>query len=340
MERKNEMKRLSLLVIISCVLLATPLFSAELSPELREKADHALQSLDDTIMRINSGICRITGKTIRPNGDVIDDDIMIAFDYGANLYRFENGDLKRTLLTPEYFYEVWNLNTDHVSVKKSLASAPKATSMHCHHIDVRDIFRFVPVGAIKPNAYQESEFHLQNKEIIKVGYEELANGLIKVTTASPPTVSDTEHREYFLDKNNGYTVRQIERSVGYTYELSWKKINQTWVPVSYVFKSGPKYGNFGDEWKIDWEQVNEKVDETFFDLEEMLADQEYDANIYSGKPGSPGDVIGKVSNESPLSETASSSENVSYFRYFLVAVGVILILLAFGKKIYDRKRRA
>jgi hypothetical protein len=338
------MKRLSLSVIISCVLLATPLFSAELSPELREKADHALQSLDDTIMRINSGICHITGKTIMPEGDVIDDDIMIAFDYGANCYRFENGDLKRTLLTPEYFYEVEDLNTDRVSVRRRSASDPQSRSWPCHHIDVRNIFRYVPLGPYKPNDYQESEFHLQNKEIIKVGYEELADGLIKVTTVTPPTASFTEYREYFLDKNNGYTVRQIKRSVGYSYELSWEKINQTWVPVSYVFDSGTRYGIFGVEWKIDWEQVNEKVDETFFDLEEMLADQEHDAYMYSEELGSPATFVGKVGNNEdwarkPLPETASPSKNVSFFRYFLVAAGLTMILLALGKKFYDKKTK-
>ena len=332
------------MVIISCVLLATPLFSAELSPELRKKADHALQSLDDTIMRMNSGICRITGKTINPNGEVIDDDILIAFDYGANLYRFDNGDLKRTLLTPEYFYEVSALHTPFVAVNRSPASDPLSTGWPCCFVDIQYLYRFTVVGTYKPKKYQESEFHLRNKDIIKVGYEELPNGLIKVTTVTPPTTSsgmDPEYEEYLLDKNNGYTLLKLKRSGGYTYELSWKKINQTWVPVSYVFDSGTKYGIFGVEWKIDWEQVNEKVDETYFDLEEMLADQEEGAWLLTEERGSSPVITGKVGKGAMmLPEIASPSKNVSYFRYFLVAAGLILILLALGKKFYDRKRRA
>jgi hypothetical protein len=59
-------------------------FAAELTTNLKQKADILLYSIDDTIMQINSGVCRITGKTVEPGGNVINDDILIAFDYNKN----------------------------------------------------------------------------------------------------------------------------------------------------------------------------------------------------------------------------------------------------------------
>lgn len=333
MKKKTEPPRFCVLALIGCVLWTVCAFSADLSSQERQKADEALQNFDATIMRIKSGVCRIVGKTTEPNGNVIDDDIFIAFDYDAKLYRFDNGDLKRALLTPEFFYEVWNLNTNGVSVKKSPASAPEATSVHCRLVDVQNLFRFVPVGPHRPNAYRESAFHLQNKEVTKVAYEELPDGFVKVTTSTPPDAPVAERTEYLLDQKNGWTPTQIKRDCGYTFDLSWKKIDETWVPVSYRFQSGPKFGDFGVEWKIDWEQVGGKVDDAFFDLDEALADQENGAIIFDAST-----IVGKIGGGTPLPETARSAKP-SYFRYVLIAAGAILILLVLGKKICGRKTR-
>jgi hypothetical protein len=327
------------LMVWGCALLATPLFAEDLSLELQKKADYALQGFDDTLMRINSGICRITGKTIGTNGKVIEDDIFIAFDYNAHFYRFENGNLKRALLTPEFFYEIWHLNTPGVSVKRSSASAPEATSIHCMLVDIQNIFRFVPVGPHKPYAYQQSAFHLKNKDIKKVNYEELSNSLVRVRVVTPPEVLIPEYTEYIVDKNNGYTVQQIKRSVGYVFELSWKNINQTWVPVAYVFKAGPKFGNFGVEWKIEWEQVNGKIDPKMFSLDEVLADQEDGAIMLSEELGSPPIIIGKVGKGAPLPELLPPKSDYSMFRYTLIILGIIMIIASIIKKIYDWRVR-
>jgi hypothetical protein len=328
------------LIVLGYALFAVPLFAEELSPELQKKADSVFQGFDDTIMRINSGVCRITGKTIEPNGNKIDDDIFIAFDYNANFYSFENGNLKRALLTPEFFYEIWHPNTSSVSVKRSSASSPESTSAFCYLVDIQNIFTFIPVGPHKPYAYQQSVFHSQNNDIIKTNYEELTNGLVKVTTVTPPSVIIPEHAEYIVDKNKGYTVQQIKRDVGYVFELSWKNINQTWVPVAYVFKSGPKFGNFGVEWKIEWEQVNRKVDPKMFDLEEVIADQEDGAIMLSGELGSPPLIIGKVGKGfSPLPEKLPPKSNYRLLRYTLIVLGLIMIIISIGKKIYDWRTR-
>jgi hypothetical protein len=59
-----------LLVVLLNTILVVDLFAAELTPDLKQKADILLRGIDDTIMRINSGVCRIVGETVRPGGEV------------------------------------------------------------------------------------------------------------------------------------------------------------------------------------------------------------------------------------------------------------------------------
>jgi hypothetical protein len=325
------MLRNSLLVVLIGVMLATCSFAGDLTPELKQKADMVFQGFDDTIMRINSGVCRITGKTVEPGGNVINDDILIAFDYNKHFYRFDNGKLKRTLLTLDYFYEVWHPDTYGMSVKRSPASDPKATSVFCFLVDIQGVFCFVPVGSHKPYDYQKkSKFHKKNDSEKRINYEELTNGLIKVSTEIPKIALTAE---YFINKNNGYTMQQIKMSNGYTQDISWKNINQTWVPVAYVFKSG---ADFGVEWKIEWEQVNEKVDPKFFDLEEIVGDQEEGIPMFSEELGSPAIIIGQVGKGVTSIIDDQPKARYSYFRYFLITAGLIMMLIGLGKMAYDR----
>lgn len=48
---------------------------------------------------------------------------------------------------------------------------------------------------------------------------------------------------------------------------------------------------------------------------------------------------GHIASDRRIDVGRPCMERVSYFRYFLVTVGLILILLALGKKIYDRKTK-
>jgi uncharacterized membrane protein len=322
------MLRKFLLMAVVDVVLSINLFATELTPELKQKADMVFHGVDDTIMRINSGICRITGKTVEPGGNVINDDILIAFDYNNHFYRFDNGNLKKTLLTPDYFYEVWHPNDYAMSVKRSSAAAPDATSMFCLLVDIQNVFRFVPVGSHKPYAYQQLRFHKQNKEKI-TNYKELAKGLIKVTT-EVPIIGITS--EYLVNGNKGYTVEHIEMSNGYIRDISWKNINKTWVPVAYVFKSG---SDFSVEWKIEWEQVNEKVDPLFFSLEEMVGDQGGGIPMFSEELGDQSILIGQV-GKGVTSTTDQPKIKYPYLRYILITTGLILIVVALIKMAYDR----
>jgi hypothetical protein len=313
-------------------MLTVNSFAADLPLELKQKADMVFYGFDDTIMRINSGICRITGKTVIPSGEVINDNILIAFDYANHFYRFDNGNLKKTLLTPDYFYEVWHPNAYGMSVKRSPAAAPDATSIFCLLVDIQNIFCFVPVGPHKPLAYQHSKLHTQNREIMKTHYEELPNKLVKISTEATQSGIITD---YIFNKNNGYIIQQIKKNNGYISDISWKNINQTWVPIAYVFKSGL---NFSVEWKIEWEQVNEKVDPNFFNLEEMVGKQEEDVPILSAELGEPPIIIGRV-GKGVTSIIDQPKTKYPYLRSILIIAGLILIFISLCKMFYDRYKR-
>jgi len=329
------------LVTLGCALLFVPSLVAEVSSEERRKAELVFRGFDDTIMRINSGVCRIVGRTVEPNGNVIDDDILIAFDYGARFYRFDNGNLKRTLMTPDFYYEIWHPNTNHVSVMRSPAATPNVTSIHCRLVDIQSVFMFAPVGPKKPFSYQQSRFHQQVEGVTVTGYEELPNGLVRITRDIPqPPNAPRMYEEYIINRNEGYTIQQIKLSIGYTHETSWRNINQTWVPVAYVFSAGPRFGNFGVEWNIEWEQVNEEVDPRFFCLEELLADQEDGALMLSEELGGEPIILGRVGRGYGITPESFQSDSPTYFRHILMWLGILLIILGLGKMGYDYWKRA
>jgi hypothetical protein len=329
---KNYFLYLCLTVLVCNVILPVNLSADELPVELKNKADLTLQGFDDTIMRINSGICRITGTTVRPGNEIVNDDILIAFDYSNHYYRFDNGKLIRTLLTPDFYYELWGVNEPAASVRRSSVSDIKVSNGRCDFIDIQSLYCFVPVGTHGPNGYQKSVLHRQIKQLKKLDYKDNVNGLTSVTFEFPnpynydPPLTAT----YFINKTNGYTVQHIEYNCGYIMDISWKNINQTWVPIAYVLKTK---SNFNVEWKIEWEQVNEKVDAKFFDLDEMVADRTEDVPMLSEELDSP-IIIGKIGKDSkPLVE---QPQRLQYIRLFLIIAGLVLLFIGISKKGYDR----
>jgi hypothetical protein len=327
------MFRFILLFLLCCFILNNYIVADGLPLDENRKADTVFRGIDDMIMSLNSGICRISGTTIRPGGERINDEILIAFDYHQQFYRFDNGVRARTLLTPEYYYEVWNLNTPHVSIERSLATEPHV-SQWPNFVDIRALFMFVPVGPHRPNDYV---FLVHQKiDLFKsVHYEDLSNDLIKIKKEfpNPEGYAEPLSAEFIVNKANGYTVQYIEYSCGYKMEISWKQINQVWAPISYVQKSNE---GFGVEWKIDWESANTKIPSQYFLLEELVADQEYVPIISRelGKPVRIGAIGKSITSIKDLPKTS-----YPYMRSILIIAGLILMILAFIKMAYDRWKK-
>jgi hypothetical protein len=332
-EKEHFMMRYFLLAVLLGTVFVVSSFAVELTSDLKQKADMVFQGVDDMIMSLNSGICRITGTTIRPGGERINDEILIAFDYSKQLYRFDNGVRARTLLTPEYYYEVWNLNTLYVSIERSLAAEPHV-SPHPNFVDIRALFMFVPVGPHRPNDYI-SLIHQKIDLFKSVNYEKISNDLVKIKKEfpNPEGYADPLSAEFIVNIANGYTVQHIEYSCGYKMEISWKQINKVWVPIAYVQKSNE---GFGVEWKIDWEVTNKNISSQYFLLEELVADQE-SVPIISRELGNPVQ-IGTLGKD-VTSITDQPKIKYPYFRYILIITGLILMFIAFIKMVYDRWKK-
>ncbi|GHT15525.1 hypothetical protein FACS1894170_13050 [Planctomycetales bacterium] len=306
-----------------------------------------MTGVDDTVLRINAGVCRIRGKTESPSNNVINDDIFIAFDYQSHLYRFDNGDRGRSLFTHDTYYQVWGVASPSVSIDKSSAANPNISG-RLNYIDIQSAIFFVPVGPPKrPYSYLNSV--LRKKDFKCLEYQEFPNGLIHIKVELPrwgEMLADTQ--TYTVDTKNGYTLRGLEHSFGYVREISWENINNTWVPVSYVMgikkdsraeKQGTK---MSVNWKIDWEQVNEKVDPKYFDLKEIVADLgdpdlEQDIPIYSQELGQLL-RIGSVGKDSVI-EFEDLKHGYNYLNLTLVTIGGLLVFIPLCKMYYDRRKK-
>lgn len=338
--------------VFPAVLSAAAFLPAdELDPALKEKADKALQAVDETIMSLHSGVCRIWGKTVE-GSEAIEDDIYLLFDADANYYRFENGDLKRALLNKDYYYEVWApADPDGRSVRRSSSSDYTTTSTGCRIVDPLGLIFFTPGGNKRPFNYRESTFHAQNRDIEKIGYEEIEPHIFKVTTIEPP--GDAKWKfllEYHIDTQRGYTVNHIDMtalgltdcSIRHVHDITWKNINDTWVPTTYAFKSFNTGINPDEEhrrvnWKIEWESVNEAVDPGLFELETMLADLDGYAATFTNEPGSSPALLG-------VHELSDSFENprtrfgvLLWFRILILLAGTILVANGLRKLIISRR---
>ncbi|MBR2693941.1 MAG: hypothetical protein IKE69_06970 [Thermoguttaceae bacterium] len=320
-----------------------------LDSALKEKAEQALLGFDDMIMRLNSGECHITGKT-KGGTFNIEDDIAIAFDYSKNCYRFSNGSLKWALLTPDHFYEVWHPDKPGIaSVTRSSASDYKPTSAHCHVIDVQDIFRYIPVGPSKPFDYQESDFHRNIRETEVTDYEELPSGLIKIATAEGEGENQLI-REYYIDPKRGYTIPHWElKVVGIPYylyqvrDISWKKVNKTWVPTAYNLKGYVSEKETDKprttvDWKIEWKKVNEKIEPALFDVDEMLSDLKYGVTLTTTELGPEEVSLGWIAPDGSLKERHAQREKLSWFRIVFLSVGIIFIAAGLWRKILISRR--
>jgi hypothetical protein len=226
-KKKDFMIRCFLLVVLLNTIFVVNSLAAELTTDLQQKANVLLCGVDDMIMRINSGVCRIIGKTERPGGRVVNDDILIAFDYYKHFYRFDNGTLIKTLLTPDFYYELWNPGEQTASVKRSPATDMKVSNVFCDIVDVRYLFFFVPVGHRKPFEYQNSAFHKQIEKLKILNYEDMTNDLASVTIEyfNPYNYETPLIGKFVVNKTNGYTVQHIEYNNGVTVHGFFKKTN-------------------------------------------------------------------------------------------------------------------
>ncbi|MDR3108695.1 MAG: hypothetical protein LBU65_03265 [Planctomycetaceae bacterium] len=297
----------------------------EITPSMKKKVEMAFHGMDDSLLRINSGICRIVGHTTDSARNKKDENIFIAFDYSKKFYRCDN-EIIRSLLTHEYYYEIWTSEYYSPTAERYPFAERRIASM-LHMVDIQLIPFYSPIGVHLQYDYQEK--HRKRLFLHKLLLaDELPNNIlhIKFEMNRDPGYQSVQ-AEYWLSKKYDYLPVHTEYSFGCQCDISWKNINHTWVPETYSQKSDHGYGV---EWKIDWESVNEPVPHKYFDVT-LLTDEEIPlyTTLESGESVKIGKFGPKPAPPPPL------RPHVNWVGRFLMIAGTIMIIISIIKKIYD-----
>jgi hypothetical protein len=317
---------INILLVLIFILAGNTLFSAE--KNIEQNVLNTFHGMDDTLMRLRTGICHINGDTTR-NNEKQPENVTIIFDYNKGYYRVDRSDECRSLCTPEYYYEVWYPNRTNLTsgaTRQSL-SARKPSSL-AKPFDIQMLGFMSLVGPYWEDRY-ESDFQQSLFKEKSISYKQLSNGLVEIVTERIPLnpLVPLLKRKYWIATKQGYTLIKAEYDDIDTIEVSWKQVNNTWVPTSYKLTS---IQPFSAEWQIEWEQVNKPIPDKYFDPEQLsekpipLFSEELGKSIQIGMLGKNKDVIDQPKIKYP------------YFRYFLITTGLILIVIALIKMAYDR----
>jgi hypothetical protein len=302
--------------------------TADISTEDKQKVKNILAGLDDSRMRLNSGVCRIAGSSLR-GIESFDDDITVAFDYSKGFYRFDQGEDRRSLRTPDYYYEYLK---EHQMVTRQ-GTQTRSPLREISPFDIRNLGFFNFVGPYWKAEYATDErTNLFNDKPISI--KEL-NGIFEVTVERKASIPGYDFppiaRKYWIDSRQGFSMVRAEFGGWDSIEISWKEINKTWVPTS--FKLSSTQTTQSAEWKIDWSFVNEDVPEDYFDPT-LLSDE---ATILVSKELDQPIIIGKIAQGHDLPGPLYMPEDRGYspFRYVLMSIGIFLVVLGLGKMAYD-----
>ncbi|MCL2004791.1 MAG: hypothetical protein FWG73_01385 [Planctomycetaceae bacterium] len=320
------------LPVFSCVVFTSCFCVAGISEADRLVVNNILIGFDNSRMRLNSGVCRIAGQSNRGQFEIVRDDILIAFDYNEGFYRFDQG-ADRSLRTPDYYYEF-------VENSQMVTRDNRDAEGWLPAFDIRNLGFFIFLGDVHEKYYDE-RIEIFGEQPIAV---EEVNEVFILTVSRTSTFEGVTYppiiRRYWIDSRQGFSMVRFELYLGLdsteksleTMEISWKEINNTWVPTSFTLLSTQTSERWAD-WTIDWSLVNEKVPESYFDPTllsdkvEMIVSLELDEPV----------IIGKIGKGLPLPEPlwVPEDKKTFTFNHIILWVGICLIILTLGKKVYD-----
>ena len=308
-----------------CFLCMCCLCAADVDVVDKQRVGMILSALDDSRMRINTGVCNITGNLSRGS-----DNITIAFDYHKGFYRFDQNENKRSLRTPDYYYE--SLDEHHPVTRQGTHDF--SPSWQIKPFDIRGLGFFSLTGPSWRRDYVKDERKCLFEDN-PVSLEESANGVFVITfertTENPPPII----RKYWIDSGQGFSLIRGEYGETVTIDMSWKEINETWVPTSFKLSSADR--NQSAEWKIDWLIVNEDVPEHYFDPNLLSNEGTYLVSVELEQPIIIGDI--RKGQELPGPLYVPEERRSSHFRNILMYLGIFFIVLGLGKKLYDYLRK-
>lgn len=322
----GKMIRCFLMIVLCCV--------AAQSVANANEADMVWRGLDDSRMRIVSGQCVVRGTTAK-NGDTREENCLIVFDSQKGFYRFDRIGVANSLLTPEYYYECWEPGTDRSAIERQ----PHTTRETSHKIDLFDIRMlgfFTLISVYNDLRYDKDTItrFLENKKLVE--FQRYNNGVVAITYIVTPKLiqlSDDEktRQTYWIDPSTGFSLIKAEyRHSGGdvdTTEITWKEKNNVWVPDTCQFLSNQ---GFSGVWKFDWMLVNEVIPTHFFEVSNL---SETPVKVFSWELGEAVEIGTAGQGEEYFYET--QDRHFHPFNVILMVIGIFLIVLGLGKKIYD-----
>ena len=313
--------------VFSLIYSADSLLHAEMEKDEKQKLELVMKGLDDTILHINSGICQISGNSSYDHSS-IDENVKIAFDYSGGFYRFDRDDDKRSLKTPDHYYEYFK-SRDYVS-RQNLPD--RKVSQFIKPFDIHALGFFNLVGPFWNKDYQTERQKITTDRPVLL---EESDGVFIITVERNPNTLNFSPvlRRYVVNSKQGFSLIRVEFGDYDIVELSWKEMNKVWVPTSFNLSST---NGMSAAWKIDWLLVNEPVPEEYFDPT-LLAD---DITLLISKELGDPVIVGQIGKGIPMPElpqAPNADEKVHYLRYILMIPGLLLILVAVGKKFYDAR---
>jgi hypothetical protein len=307
------------------------------------KANMILKGLYDSKTSCVTGICEITGK-MQEKGTTSEEHFKIAFDYSRDFYQLTNVGKGKILYRDGYSYSVLgDLKSEDRSMTRQM-STEQPPPLLCF-FDVRCLGFIVPNTIAWKLTYEKLHQKLFGNLSTFIGMKKISGGLVQLNfeekIKNDPLISSIQ-RKYWISEKQGFSCVRMEITIPTIslleeYEISYEEINKIWVPIALKFNKTQQNGKIRSEgyFSINWSSINQSLPETLFSLEDF---SNPGAIITSFELGPTEPVsIGVVGNDGIILYNMPSKH--SYFRYFLITAGLIMMLIGLGRMGYDRWKR-
>ena len=302
--------------------------------------------IDDSRMRIISGIFTVAGTTIetisgKETKNIIE-DCYVAFDYSNGFYRFDRNGQGKYLVTPDAVFHRWKNKPG--SNVADITQHPRDYGPHTNinPFEIRSLGFFscnAPYYDFKYDKYRL--FLTKNAKVLDVKDGVLA--YLALQNANPKDRSGAEYPIYkfWVDKTHGYTTTQIQVDSFVNSELTWKQIDGVYVPVAFrqKYHSLPADQIVEANWVLNWQAVNKTIPSEIFSYKDLIDKNDVEGVLYAGnadRTGTPVVLEHISSGDSTVIQKSMTPTNLSKI---VMALGLLLIAISLGKKIYDWRSR-
>lgn len=272
------MVRNQIAVVTGCLLLGL-LFTIHAHAEEID-AKEAIKRMFETRDRLVSGRCSINGITEFSRGRSFgnsEERMQLVFDDRIPAYLLEDGIDSAFLVNPEFQYHARDMRTrvERYPAGFNMSGRGSVLPFDMHMLGlVMNPSKRIERGALNYQQYKEWFAHAEVLESAKVGDQ------LRLKVRLPRSASEAaridETYQLWIDPTRDYVTTRIEQlysdrdGVIFRDEMLWEKINGIWVIAYFRQLNGRGPSSKPDiQWKLTWAEVNEKIPDDSFDLENL-----------------------------------------------------------------------